>query len=76
MYNPNELNYDYDEIDMEQIDPYLVPQEVMQLLRIGKNTCYELLASGKLQGFRIGKQWRVAREEIDRFAKSNHCVAP
>lgn len=69
MYYPSEREYGYDENDVEQFPPYLVPQEVMELLRIGKNTCYDLLASGKLKGFRIGKQWRVARDALEAYAK-------
>ena len=32
----------------------LTPAEVMEVLRIGKNSVYTLLNSGKLRGFRIG----------------------
>lgn len=45
----------------------LTVTEVMELLYIGKNTAYELLKSGELKGFRIGKTWRVPRANIDRY---------
>lgn len=63
-------NYDdYDALDeREPISEYLTPREVMDLLYIGKNTLYKLLNSGELKGFRIGKQWRVERNELRNYA--------
>lgn len=64
MYHYNDFN----ELDeREPISEYLTPREVMDLLYIGKNTLYKLLNSGELKGFRIGKQWRVKREELAAF---------
>ena len=61
---------DYDALDeREPISEYLTPREVMDLLYIGKNTLYKLLNSGELKGFRIGKQWRVRREELAEFCR-------
>ena len=65
--------YDYDDYDSlderESISEYLTPKEVMELLYIGKNTLYGLLNSGELKGFRIGKQWRVAKGNLRAFTK-------
>lgn len=64
MYNYN----DFDNLDeREPISEYLTPREVMDLLYIGKNTLYKLLNSGELKGFRIGKQWRVERSELQKY---------
>lgn len=45
----------------------LTPTDVMNALNIGKNTVYELLNSGQLRGFRIGRGWRISAEELERF---------
>lgn len=45
----------------------LTPADVMDILNIGKNAVYELLNSGQLKGFRIGKSWRISAEELERF---------
>lgn len=45
----------------------LTPSDVMATLNIGKNSVYELLNSGALTGFRIGRSWRVSAEELERF---------
>ena len=43
---------------------FLTPKEVMQELCIGKNTFYRLVNSGELPAFRIGKLWRVRRDDL------------
>ena len=45
----------------------LTVQEIMEILFVGKNTVYELLNSGELKGFRIGKTWRVTKESLENF---------
>lgn len=69
--------YDYDNLDeldeREPISEYLTPREVMELLYIGKNTLYKLLNSGELKGFRVGKQWRVRREDLSTFSEHGSC---
>ena len=52
----------------EQINEYLTPREVMELLAIGKNTFYKMVQSGQLPAFRIGRQWRVRRADIELWA--------
>ncbi|SBV99097.1 DNA binding domain-containing protein (modular protein) [uncultured Eubacteriales bacterium] len=64
----NDYGYRYGYDDDERLAPYLRAEEVMSLLCIGKNTFYRLVNSGELKGFRIGKQWRIARESIKNFA--------
>ena len=63
--------YEYDDCEnldeRESISEYLTPREVMDLLYIGKNTLYKLLGSGELKGFRIGRQWRVAKYELKKY---------
>lgn len=59
--------YENQESDFEEINDYLTPREVMNLLYIGKNTFYQLVNSGELSAFRIGKLWRVRREDLNTF---------
>ena len=54
-----------DEEYEEQINEYLTPREVMELLAIGKNTFYKMVQSGQLPAFRIGRQWRVRRDSLE-----------
>ena len=57
-------NYLYDDEVPEIENEYLTPREVMNLLYIGKNTFYKLVNSGQLPAFRVGKLWRVRRDDI------------
>ena len=51
----------------EQLPAILTPLEVMDILGIGKNTVYNLLTSGQLKGFRIGKSWRITGDALEEF---------
>lgn len=62
MYYENDYSYE-DEIENE----YLTPKEVMSLLYIGRNTFYKLVNSGELPAFRLGKLWRVRREDLKKI---------
>lgn len=58
--------YECEDADYEeQINEYLTPREVMELLAIGKNTFYKMVQSGQLPAFRIGRQWRVRRDRLE-----------
>lgn len=61
--------YDRQEQHMEQREQYtiLTPSDVMDILGVGKNTAYELLNSGKLKGFRVGRSWRITGEALEEF---------
>ena len=65
----DEFGYEREDADYEeQINEYLTPREVMELLAIGKNTFYKMVQSGQLPAFRIGRQWRVRRADIEFWA--------
>lgn len=38
--------------------------ELMAMLKIGKNTAYSLLREGKIKNIRIGKQYRIPKRYI------------
>lgn len=65
--------YDQKEQRMEKREQYtiLTPSDVMDILGVGKNTAYELLNSGKLKGFRVGRNWRVTCEALEDFMLLN-----
>ena len=65
----DEFGYECEDADYEeQINEYLTPRAVMELLAIGKNTFYKMVQSGQLPAFRIGRQWRVRRVDIGLWA--------
>lgn len=63
-------NEDFDNSDWkERLPAILTPLEVMDILGIGKNTVYNLLTSGQLKGFRIGKSWRITGDAVEEFLR-------
>ncbi len=42
-------------------------EEVMEYLRVGRNTALTLLQSGKVRAVQVGRQWRVSRAALDAF---------
>lgn len=47
----------------------LTLKELQGLLHIGKNTALRLVQNGEIEAFRVGKQWRIARENVIRYLK-------
>lgn len=45
----------------------LTTEEVMELLNIGRNAMYKLFASGNLKAFRVGRNWKIPRKEVDAY---------
>ncbi len=49
----------------------LSAQEVAGILKISRNTVYELIKRGELNSSKVGKQVRVARNEVDAYLKGS-----
>ena len=57
---------------LDQFGDILTVPEVADILMVGRNTVYDLLAEGKLKGFRIGKKiWKVPRESLEQYIKTS-----
>lgn len=48
-------------------NPALTPQEVADILKITKNTVYELVKRGELNAYRVGKKVRVDLKDVDEY---------
>ena len=49
---------------MTMCSEVLDPQELSALLKIGITTTYQLLRSGKIKSVRVGRQYRILREDV------------
>ena len=47
----------------------LTLKDLQVLLHIGKNTALRLVQSGEIEAFKIGKQWRVTKESIQKYIR-------
>jgi putative molybdopterin biosynthesis protein len=45
----------------------LTPQEVADILKIAKNTVYELIKRGELNSYRVGKKVRVDENDVEEY---------
>lgn len=43
------------------------PTEVAQKLKVSPKTVYSWLKSGKIEGVKIGKLWRIRKEALEEF---------
>lgn len=47
----------------------LTPKEVADILKIAKNTVYELIKRGELPAFRVGRKIRVDLQDVEKYKK-------
>jgi len=52
-------------------DTIITVEELMDILKIGKNAAYQLLNNGKIPAFRIGRVWKIPRNSLDDFILSS-----
>jgi len=48
----------------------LTVKEVADYLRMGLLTTYKLVNEGKLPGFKVGRQWRVKKEDLQHYIET------
>lgn len=46
-------------------------EELCEILSIGKNTAYRLLKSGEIKAIRIGKVYKIPKESVRRYLRTN-----
>ena len=56
--------YDLDADECLDLPQILRPNEVADYLCIHVNTVYKLIHTGILPAFRVGKSWRIRREDL------------
>lgn len=60
----SEYREELDAYKQEHLPVVLTAAEAMDILGVGKNTMYRLLKSGELEGFRVGRSWRIPESSI------------
>lgn len=49
---------------LESYEDVLLPEEAAEILRIGMNQMYKILNSGELKAYRVGRSWRIPKQNI------------
>ena len=44
--------------------------DVQMILNIGRNKAYELIRTNTIPSFKIGREWRVTKEALDKYIES------
>lgn len=66
-YQDSTYLFEWEDSPLDSFPALLTPLEVMDILGVGKNTVYRLLNSGELQGFRVGRSWRITENSLRYF---------
>lgn len=53
----------------QDMDTYLKPEEVADILRVSPRSIYGWLKSGRLEAYRPCGRWLITPEQVDRFVK-------
>ena len=56
---------------LTECEELLTAQETAEVLRVGHNAIYELLKSGKLKGFRVGRVWKIPKEAVEEYIRNS-----
>jgi putative molybdopterin biosynthesis protein len=49
---------------------FLTAEEVAEVLKVNIMTIYRYIKAGKLQAYKLGKNFRIDKKEFDRFLSS------
>ena len=53
-----------DRMILDDYPDILKPNEIMDILQVSRGICYELLRSGAIPSFRIGKLYRIVKKDF------------
>jgi len=56
---------------LDHCNDIMTVPEVARLLGTGKGSVYDLLAKGELNGFRIGRVWKIPRMAVEDYILTN-----
>lgn len=59
----------------EQYNDFVTVEEFCEMLSIGKNAAYKLLASGQVNCFRYNRVWKIPKQEFIEYIKTQSNLA-
>lgn len=54
-----------------EYDDLMTTEEAKEALKIGNNTLYRLLRSGKLKAFRLGRIWKIPKAAVEEYIRDS-----
>ncbi len=55
---------------LEQYETILALEELCEILRIGQNKVYKMLNNKQILGYKVGKTWRIPKENVISYIKT------
>ncbi|NMB20902.1 MAG: helix-turn-helix domain-containing protein [Firmicutes bacterium] len=55
----------------EQNEDLQTVKEVAKRLKVSESTVYNLLKSQQLDGYRVGRSWRIPAKNVDKYLQNN-----
>lgn len=59
----------------DEYNDIMTIEDVMEALGIGKNSAYALLNNGELKGFRLKGRWKIPKQAIIEYIKTQATLA-
>ena len=56
-------------IMLEPYNDILTIEELCEILKIGWNRAYELLKSGQISAFQLGRNWKIPKIALEEYLK-------
>lgn len=53
------------------MDKWLTLEQIAEYLQMSTSSIYKMAQAGKIPAYKIGRQWRFKKEEIDRWVQRN-----
>ena len=51
------------------MDKWLTLEQIAEYLQMSTSSIYKMAQAGKIPAYKVGRQWRFKREEIDRWVE-------
>ena len=51
------------------MDKWLTIEQIAEYLQMSTSSIYKMAQKGKIPAYKVGRQWRFRKEEIDRWIK-------
>lgn len=52
---------------LKMAEELLTVETLCQKLQVSENTAYQLLKTGQLKGFKVGRKWRISQSSLDSY---------
>ncbi len=53
------------------MDKWLTLEQIAEYLQMSTSSIYKMAQAGKIPSYKVGRQWRFKKEEIDKWVERN-----